>query len=183
MQQQQRHRLSDDVAPSDDDRVRSGYGNPAALEKRDDAHGRARDQVGAVLDQKADVRRVKPVDILCGVDGIEHLLHGAGAHAWRQGGLDEDGVVERASIQPLDQRQDVVERRRGRKPLEVGPDACLLCRLELADVDLGGRRPPTARCRGLAVAGTVSEAQRGLAAPHIWWATAAPSSSSRHRGR
>ena len=64
----------------------------------------------------------------------------SGPIACRQRGLDEDAVVRVAAIQPLDQLQKLRQRRRRRQPLEVGAEARLPGRLQLAaDVDFRRR--------------------------------------------
>ncbi len=62
VQQQQRHRLADDVAAADDDGVRAGDRDALALEHLDDAGRRAGDQLGTVLRRAArrSRRRIRP---------------------------------------------------------------------------------------------------------------------------
>ena len=57
MQQQQRHRLADDLAAADHDGMTPGDRNLLALEQLDDAGRRARDEDRALLHEQADVHR------------------------------------------------------------------------------------------------------------------------------
>ena len=81
---------------------------------------------------------MKPVDVLGRIDRVEDLLRGALPHRGRQRRLDEDAVVCVARVQPLDQRQQLVERRVGRQPLQIDPQTGIGPGAHLvADVDLG----------------------------------------------
>ena len=64
MQQQERHRLADDVAASQDHRPLPGDLNLLALEHLDDAGRRARHELRPVLHQQPDALGGKPVDVL-----------------------------------------------------------------------------------------------------------------------
>ena len=66
MQQQQRHRLADDVAAPDHDGAGAGDRNPRSLQQLDDAGRRARHEVRAILHEPADVDRMKPSTSLSG---------------------------------------------------------------------------------------------------------------------
>ena len=76
---------------------------------------------GAFLDQQADVIRMKPVDVLRRIDGVEDALLGVGAHAVRQRRLHEDAVDGLVGIEPPHQRQRVVQGRRAVEPEQLGP--------------------------------------------------------------
>ena len=80
MQQQQRHRLADDVAAADDDGARAGDGHAILLEQLDHAGRRAGDQPLAVLHETPDVLRREAIDVLGRVDGLEDAPRGVAAH-------------------------------------------------------------------------------------------------------
>src|SRR5712691_9225211 len=140
MQEQQRHRLADDVAASNHDRVTSADWNLLAVEQLDDAGRCARHEHRAFLHEETDIDRRQPVDILPGRNRIEHALLGIGAHRFGQRRLHEDAVVRGAPVQTIDERQRLGDRRRRRQPLEIRAKADLAPRLQLvADVHLGCR--------------------------------------------
>src|SRR5690348_4801067 len=62
MQQQERHRLADDVRAADDDRVGPLELHPGRIEQLHDAGGRAGDEPGLPGNEPADVQRVEAVD-------------------------------------------------------------------------------------------------------------------------
>ncbi len=64
VQQQQGHRLADDVAPPDDDRPRARDRDLRSLQQLDDSRRRAGDQRRPILDQTSNVDRVKAVHVL-----------------------------------------------------------------------------------------------------------------------
>jgi hypothetical protein len=74
LQQQQRHRLADDVAAADHDRLGAGELDARALEQVDDSIGRAGLEALRADDQPADVDRVEAVDVLVGVDRGDDLV-------------------------------------------------------------------------------------------------------------
>ena len=53
---------------------------------------------------------MKAVDVLGGIDGVEHLLRGVLAERRRQRRLHEDAVAGRVAIELPDERQHDVER-------------------------------------------------------------------------
>ena len=110
MQQQQRHRFADDVAPADDDRVLPGERDPLALEQLDAAERRARHERRPFLDQPADIFRMKPVDVLCGIDGVEHALLRTRPHRRGQRRLHEDRVDAIVRIERAHRREHFLER-------------------------------------------------------------------------
>ena len=111
MQQQERHRLADDVAAADDDGARPGDRNVRPLEDFDDAGRRAGDEAGAILHKIADINRMEPVDVLVGAHDIEDSSFGVRAHRGRQRRLHEDAVVLLAAIQRVDHREQIGQRR------------------------------------------------------------------------
>ena len=131
VQQQHRHRLPDDVAAADHHSVLTADRNLLALEQLDDTGGRAGDELGTILREQPDALGTKSIHVLVGRDGVEHALLGAGAHGFRQRGLHQDAVVDGALIQPLDQPEDVVERRRFRHSFEIDPEAHVAAGLHL----------------------------------------------------
>ncbi len=140
VQQQQRHRLADDVAAADDDGAHAGHRNLRSLEQLDDARRRAGDKARTILDQPADVQRVKAVDVLVWQQRVEHPPLGVSAHRGRQRRLDEDAVVHVAPVQAIDNREHLVERCGRRQPLEIRAQPRLARRLQLApDVHLRRR--------------------------------------------
>ncbi len=55
----------------------------------------ARDEVGAILHESADVDRRYAVDVFRGIDRVEHLLHRGGAKPIGQRGLNQYAVDRR----------------------------------------------------------------------------------------
>ena len=140
VQQQQRHRLADDVAPADHHGARAGDRNIRSLEQLDDARWRAGDERRAILHQPAHVQRMKPVDVLAGIQGIEHAAFGIRAHRLRQRRLHQDPVVHVAAVEPIDEREQLRERRRRGQPLEIDAKPHLAPGLRFApDVDFRRR--------------------------------------------
>ena len=97
MQQQQRHRLADDIAAADDDRVLACDGDPGTLEQLDYAGWRARRQRRPVLHEQARIHRRETVDVLCRIDDVEHRLRPA--DLGRQRILHQDAIVKPARVQ------------------------------------------------------------------------------------
>ena len=140
MQQEQCHRFADDIAPAEHRGARAGDRHVRSLEQLDDARRRARDERRPVLHEIPDVDGMKPVDVLRGIERIEHASLGVGAHRLRQRRLHQDAVVDVASIQPIDDGEQLLERCRGRQALEVCSQSRLARRLHLAaHVDLRRR--------------------------------------------
>ena len=94
-----------------------------ALEQLDAAKRRAGDERRPFLHQPADVLRVKPVDVLGGIDRIEHSLLGPAAHPRRQRRLHEDRVDPIVAIEACHRLRGVVERGRFVETDEVGAAA------------------------------------------------------------
>ena len=96
-------------------------GNAAAPEHLDHAGRRAGSKQRAALHQAADIDRMKAVDVLGRVEGIEHPLRRATSHRARQRRLDQDSVVHVAGIEVRNQLQDFVDGSRRGKTLEINP--------------------------------------------------------------
>ena len=140
VQQQERHRLADDVAPADHDGASARNRNLRSVEKLNHAGRRARHERGAVLHQASDVDRVKPVHVFGGIQRVEDALLGVRAHGRRQRTLNENPVVHVAPVETLDECQQRFDARRGRQTLDVGAQSGLARRLQLAaDVEMGRR--------------------------------------------
>jgi hypothetical protein len=83
---------------------------------------------------------MEAVDVLVGIDGVEHALRRVLSHRRRQRRLHEDAVVRDAAVQAIDEGQQVVERGGRRQPLQVDPQSGVGAGLHLvADVDFGRR--------------------------------------------
>ena len=93
MQQQHRHRLADDVAAADHDRVTAGDRDVLALQHLDDAGRRAGHELRPVLHEQPDARRTEAVHVLGRIDCVEDRLLGSAPHAFGQRRLHEDAVV------------------------------------------------------------------------------------------
>ena len=154
VQQQERHRLADDVAAAEHHRPLARDLNLLALEHLDHARRRARHQLRPVLHQQADALGGKAVHVLAHGDGVEHLLRRARPHGLRQRRLHQDAVVLVALVQPLDLAQHVVEGRGRRHPRAVGVEADFLRRLQLVPHVARATPDPhrRARCRARAAA-------------------------------
>ena len=74
VQQQQRDRLADDVRAADHHGLGAGDRDLVAAQQLHHAGRRAGAQAGLVRHQPADAQRVEAVDVLAGVDPVEHLL-------------------------------------------------------------------------------------------------------------
>ena len=142
LQEQHGHRLSDDLAPADHHGVAPGDRQSRPIEHLDHARRRARLQMRAALNELADVDRVEAVDVLVGIDGVEHPLRGASPHRVRQRRLHEDAVVPVAPIEPIDEREQLA--RATPSPAAAGdrPTA----RFRSPPSPCCGRRPPTPGC-------------------------------------
>ena len=73
-----------------------------AHEQLDDAGRRARREPFAVLHDAARRDRAEAVDVLAGIDRVEHSLLGVGAQRFRQRRLDENAVVLRVLVEAVD---------------------------------------------------------------------------------
>src|SRR6476660_4291301 len=71
MQEKECHRLPNDVAAPDDDGMRTGNLDSRSFQQLDDSRRRAGCQRRAALHQPPDVDRMKAVDVLRGIDGVE----------------------------------------------------------------------------------------------------------------
>ena len=137
MQQQHGHRLAHDLAAPDDHGSRSGDGNAAAPEHLDHSGRRAGSKQRAALHEAADIDRMKAVDVLGRVEGIEHPLRRATSHRARQRRLDQDSVVHVAGIEVRNELQDFVDGSRRGKALEINPQAGFRAGFDLvADVNV-----------------------------------------------
>jgi hypothetical protein len=112
LQQQQRHRLADDVTPSDDDGLTASDRHTLTLEQLDHTGRRARGQQRPPLHQPADILRMKAVDVLARVDRIENLPRGVLAHRRGQRRLHQNPVAAVVVVESLHQRQHGRQRRR-----------------------------------------------------------------------
>src|SRR5262245_7893310 len=130
MQEKERHRLTDDVAAPDDDGVRTGDVDARPFQQLDDPRRRTRRQGRPALHEPPYVDRMKTVDVLRGIDRVEHTTLGVGAHRRRERRLHEDAIVNVARVQTGYDRQQFVERRRRRQPLEIGSKPDLPCRFQ-----------------------------------------------------
>ncbi len=140
LQQQQRHRLADDVAAADDARPASSDWDAFRVQQLDDPEGGARHHRWTSLDEPTDAARRNAVDVFVRGDGVEDSRHRAVADRRGQRSLHQNAVVSRTPIQPLDQREHVCERRVLWQPFEIGTEPCFAARLQLEpDVDLRGR--------------------------------------------
>src|SRR5262245_22095604 len=131
VQEQQRHRLADDVTASDDDSVPAGNRNLFPIEQLDNPRRRAGDENRSLLHQATHVDRRQPVYVLLRRDRIEYALLGPGAHRLRQRRLNEDAVMGIAAIEPFDERDGFGHGRGRRQAFEVRTKPDLSARLEL----------------------------------------------------
>ena len=132
VQQHDRHRLADDVAPADHDGVTTRDGDIGSFEQLDHAGRGARRERLSLLHQTPDIHRAEPVDVLGGVDRVEHDALRVIPHGRRQRRLNENPIGPVAAIELVDDREQVVEatasrdtgagRRRSRRPRR--PSAC-----------------------------------------------------------
>ena len=75
---------------------------------------------GPFLHQQADVVRMKAVDVLRRIDGVEHTLFRIRTHAVGQRRLHQDAVDPLVGIQPADQRERIGQASRTVEPEELG---------------------------------------------------------------
>ncbi len=109
-----------------------------SLQQLDDSRRGAGDQRLPILDQASNVDRVKPVHVLVGRERIEDAAFGVGSHGLWQRRLHEDAVVSIASIQAIDDAQELLDRCRRRQSLEVRPQSGFGGRFQLGgDVERG----------------------------------------------
>src|SRR4029453_15929055 len=119
VQQQQRHRLPDDVAASGDD------GGPACnrdllpIEQLDNPRWRACDENRSFLHQTPDVDRRQAVHVLLRRDRVEYAPSGPRSPRLRQRRLNEDAVMTIAAIEPFDERDGFRNRGGRRQAFEV----------------------------------------------------------------
>src|SRR6185503_17034904 len=140
VQEQQRHRLPDDVTASDDDGVPAGNRNLLPIEQLDNPGRRACDESRPLLYQPTDVDRRQTVHVLLWRDRVEHSLLGPGTHRPGQRRLNKDAVVNIAAIEPFDERDGFGDRCRRRQAFEVRSKPDVRAGLELvANVDLRRR--------------------------------------------
>ena len=104
LEQQERHRLADQVAGSDDDGTRPLEIHSGRVDEAHDAERRARPQAGAAAHQQRLIHRVQAVDVFGGIDGVENR---GGVDVRRQRQLHQDTVDILARIQLLHQRQQL----------------------------------------------------------------------------
>src|SRR3954467_3788507 len=101
VQQQERHRLADDVASSDDDGAAPRNGDAGPFEELDDTRGCTGYEMRAILHEPANVDRMESVNVLVRTDRIEYLAFRVRPHRRGQGRLHQDAVVLLAPIQPI----------------------------------------------------------------------------------
>ena len=107
-QQQLRHRLADDVGAADDDRLGAGERPVQGLRGAVDQHHAAGRRAGheralqRPRRQQAGVERVKTVNVLARIDGLQHLF---GVYLPRQRQLHEDAVDGRIGVERGDKAQ------------------------------------------------------------------------------
>ena len=83
---------------------------------------------------------MEAVNVLRGIDRVEHPLLGVGAHSLRQRRLHQDPIDLVVGVEPADQREGVLEGRTSVDAKQLRPAARRGHGLELvANVDLGGR--------------------------------------------
>ncbi len=112
-EEEHRHRLADDLAAADDDRLLPSQLHSVLLEHHHHTRGRSRDEERLAEIQTAGVQNVEAVDVLVGIDGAEHrrLVH----VIWKRQ-LDEDAVDLRVVVEVVDERENLVLRRRRIEP-------------------------------------------------------------------
>jgi hypothetical protein len=102
LQEQHRLRLADDVAASDDHRMRAGQRHTGVFEQLHHAIGGARHEARLAGHQRTDVADMKAVDILQRRNGLDHPLR---VQVGRQRHLDQDAVHRRVVVQVVDASQ------------------------------------------------------------------------------
>jgi hypothetical protein len=98
VQQQQRHRLADDLAAAQHHRPAARELDLVALQQLHDPRRRAGHEARALLDQQAHVRRMEAVDVLVRAHVVEHALR---VHLLRQRQLHQDAVDLGAAVEGL----------------------------------------------------------------------------------
>ena len=106
--QQHRHRLSDDVAPADDDSAFARYLDVLSAQKLHHARRRARPRPGTFLDELADTLGMKPVYVLRGVDAIEKLRRVQMIGQWK---LQQDRIDIIAPVELIELDGELLARR------------------------------------------------------------------------
>ena len=135
-QQQAGHRLADDGAAPDDHRPAAGEGDAVALEQGDDAGGGRRGEPRLVEPEAADVDRVEAVDVLVGIDAVEHPLL-VDLPGERE--LHQDAVDRVLGVELVEQGEELVLGGLGGEPEGAAQHADLGAALDLAaHVGLGG---------------------------------------------
>ena len=110
VQQEEGHRLADDVAASDDHRPATRDLDAAAVEELHDARRRARHEPRALLHQEADVDRAEAVHVLGGIHEPEDARC---VDLLRQRRLHEDAVDVAAAAQGIDRGRHLLGGGRG----------------------------------------------------------------------
>ena len=137
LEEQQRHRLADDLAPPDHDRVLASDGDTLAIEKLHHTGRRARRQRRPSLQQTARIERVETVHVLGRINRVEDVLLRVLPHRRRERRLHEDAVDPVVDVQLVDQRQQLAQLRRRRQAMNDHVQARLLTGPFLAaDVDV-----------------------------------------------
>ena len=128
--------LADDRGAADDDGARIAQRDLVLREHAHDPERRARDERRPAEVEAAGVHRVQPVDVLRGIDRLDHLRL---VEVVGQRQLDEDPVDGVVGIQVGEQREQLLLGRLGRQAhvLRVDADALRGLLLEV-DVDVRG---------------------------------------------
>ena len=137
LEQQERHRLADQVRPPDHDRLGSLERHLVGVEQLDHPERRARPQPGRALHEPAGADGVSPSTSLSGeISAVSSLpLRPAGTGSWSRIPLTSGSRVAL-----LDHRRDLVLGRVGRQMLMVVGDPGLgACLALVGDVDRRGR--------------------------------------------
>jgi hypothetical protein len=79
--------------------VRTGDVDAGSFQQLDHSRRRAGGQGRPALHKPPDVDRMKAVDVLRGIDRVEHTTLGVGAHRRRERRLNEDAVMDVARVQ------------------------------------------------------------------------------------
>ena len=122
LEQQERHRLADQVAAPDHDGAGALELDAGGVEQAHDAERRARAQAGVPRDQAGLVQRVQAVDVLGRIDGVEDRR---GIDVRRQRQLDENAVGIAARVELLHQLEQLVLRGGRRQLVRDRRDAAL----------------------------------------------------------
>jgi hypothetical protein len=111
LEEQERHRLADDLASAKDTRPPPCDPDPFASEQFDDAERGTWNKKRAPLHESADAAGSHPVDVFSRGNRVEHPRHGALADGFRERRLNKDPIVRPTLIQSLDQPENVCKRR------------------------------------------------------------------------